>query len=408
MPTAPLAPAASPGPPTAAPLFTPFEVGSLSLENRIVMAPMTRELSPGGVPGRDVARYYARRAGHGVGLIITEGTVVGHPASSSSTAVPRFHGRDALDGWAGVVRAVHAAGGRIVPQLWHVGLDPLLWGTSGAPAAGTSRAMPDGTEPVSPSAVDPGAPAGENSGTGGDAVTGSRGRTGRRLTESEIADIIGSFARAAADARRIGFDGIELHAAHGYLIDQFFWEVTNRRADRYGRDLAGRTRFGAEIVRACRRATGADFPIILRFSQWKVGHYDARLARDPGRLADFLAPLVDAGVDVFHCSTRRFWQPEFAGSGLNLAGWTKKLTGRPTITVGSVGLKDSDFLTYLDGAGAEPDTVDAVAERLGRQEFDLVAVGRALIADPAWPVKIRAGHHHELVGFEAGMLETLE
>jgi len=228
------------------------------------------------------------------------------------------------------------------------------------------------------------------------------------MTDSEIADVIGSFARAAADARRIGFDGVELHAAHGYLIDQFFWEVTNRRTDRYGGDVAGRTRFGAEIVRACRRAVGPDFPIILRFSQWKVGHYKARLASAPQELAAFLTPLVDAGVDIFHCSTRRFWQPEFAGSSLNLAGWTKKLTGRPTMTVGSVGLKDSDFLTYLDGEGAEPEAIDSVAERLEREEFDLVAVGRALIADPAWPTKIRVGRHDELIAFEAGMLETLD
>jgi 2,4-dienoyl-CoA reductase-like NADH-dependent reductase (Old Yellow Enzyme family) len=368
-------------------LFSDFTVGSLTLPSRIVMAPMTREMSPGGVPGPDVAAYYARRAEH-VGLILTEGTVIDHPASSSSEAIPRFHGADALAGWAEVVRAVHAAGGRIAPQIWHVGLDPLLWGATPQ----TRRTMPGGVEPVSPSAIDPSRP--------DEAV-------GRAMSEGELADIIDAFARAAGDAQRIGFDGVELHAAHGYLIDQFFWAETNRRGDGYNGDVAGRARFGAEVVRACRRAVGPDFPISLRFSQWKVGHYGARLANDPDELSAFLGPLVDAGVDLFHCSTRRFWSPEFDGSSLNLAGWVKKLSGKATITVGSVGLQDSDFLTYLNGEGAQAGDVGAVTRRLEAGEFDLVAVGRALIADPSWPAKIREGRLDELVDFSADMLTTL-
>ncbi|MEE1784157.1 NADH:flavin oxidoreductase [Streptomyces sp. SP17BM10] len=379
----------------AAPLFTPFRMGSLTLENRIVMAPMTRELSPGGVPGADVAAYYARRAEHGVGLIITEGAAIDHPGAESRSAVPRLHGGEALAGWARVVGAVHGAGGRIAAQLMHVGLDPLLWGM---PRERALAAVPDGFPLTSPSGIDPSRAA----------DTGSGPATGRIMTENDIQEIIDAYARAARDARRIGFDAVELHAAHGYLIDQFLWATTNRRADRYGGDLTGRTRFAVEVVRACRRAVGAHVPIILRISQWKVGHYTARIADDPDQLALLLGPLADAGVDVFHCSTRRFWQPEFEGAPLNLAGWVKKVTGRPTITVGSVGLRDSDFLTYLDGKGARPDDVDQVAERLAKGEFDLVAVGRALLADPAWPVKVRAGRLGELVDFSAGMLDTLD
>ena len=371
-------------------LFDPFHAGSLQLPNRIVMAPMTRALSPDGVPGPDVAGYYQRRAAQGVGLIITEGTVVEHPASSSSTSVPRFYGADALDGWAETVRQVHAAGGRIVPQLWHVGLDPLVWGK---PDGETRRTFAPGVEPISPSGIDPCRPE----------VT-----TGRAMTAGDIDDVVAAFARAAAQAHRLGFDGIELHAAHGYLIDQFLWEVTNRRSDHYGGDLVSRVRFAADIVRACRAATGPAFPIILRFSQWKVGFYDARLAHTPQQLAMLLEPLVDAGVDLFHCSTRRFWRPEFPGSPLNLAGWTKQLTGKPSITVGSVGLDDSDFLDYLDGVGAAASDVTAVAQRLATGEFDLVAVGRALIADPGWPEKIRAGRTSELVAFDVSMLNTLD
>jgi len=370
--------------PRTAPLFTGFDLGPLRLRNRIVMAPMTRQLSPDGIPGADVAEYYARRARHEVGLIITEGTTVGHPASSSSTDVPRFHGADALAGWADVVGAVHAEGGKIAPQLWHVGFDPLLWGK---PAAEQGRTMPGGVDPVSPSGIAPDSPG------------------YRPMTEQDIADVIDAFARAAADARRVGFDAIELHAAHGYLLDQFLWATTNRRTDRYGGDLAGRTRFTAEIVAACRRATGPDFPLILRFSQWKVGHYSAKLATTPGELEKLLGPFVTAGVTAFHCSTRRFWLPEFDGSPLNLAGWTKKVTGLPVITVGSVGLEDSDFLGYLKGEGARTGDVDAVADRLREGEFDLVAVGRALLADPEWAVKLREGGDRR--AFSAELLKTL-
>ena len=371
----------------AAPLFEPFQARSLSLPNRIVMAPMTRELSPHGVPGPDVAAYYARRAAHGVGLIITEGTVVDHPASSSSTSVPRFHGADALAGWAHVVESVHAAGGSIIPQLWHVGLDPLVWGR---PPTEVRRAMPDGVTPVSPSGIDPDGTA-----------------TARSLSRSEIAQLVESFARAAGAARRLGFDGIELHGAHGYLIDQFLWEATNRREDEYGGTPENRVRFAVEIVEACRDAIGPDLPIFFRFSQWKVGHYAARLAADPTRLEALLDPLARAGVDVFHCSTRRFWQPEFDGSPLNLAGWTKKVTGLPTVTVGSIGLADSDFLTYLDGKGAESADVGEAAARLANGEFDLVALGRALIADPGWPERVRATPARPGIPFNADMLTSL-
>lgn len=132
---------------------------------------------------------------------------------------------------------------------------------------------------------------------------------------------------------------------------------------------------------------GSRFPIIFRFSQWKTGHYDAKLAYTPEELEAFLAPLTDAGVDIFDCSTRRFWEPEFEGSRLNLAGWTRKLTGKPTISVGSVGLK-GDFTNAFDGGPeAEAASVEPLVERLKAGEFDLIAVGRALLADAEWAEK---------------------
>jgi 2,4-dienoyl-CoA reductase-like NADH-dependent reductase (Old Yellow Enzyme family) len=364
--------------PGAGALFTPFEHSSLHLANRFVMAPMTRTRSPAGVLTDEVVAYYRRRAEHGVGLIITEGTTVNHNVATYHPDVPCFHGELALAAWARVVEAVHAAGGRIIPQLWHCGT---------ARRPGT---LPYPDEPsVGPSGL----------------IAPNKKRA-REMTEADIQAVIEAFARAARSAKELGFDGLELHGAHGYLIDQFFWSGTNQRTDAWGGDLPARTRFAAEIVRAVRREVGPDFAIVLRYSQWKQQDYEARLAQTPEELAAFLEPLVDAGVSMFHASTRRFWLPEFAGSDLNLAGWTKKLTGKPVITVGSVGL-DGDFVFAFRGAGAEARGLDELVQRFERGEFDLVAVGRALLQDPQWVEKVRLGRLEQIDAFRAEALATL-
>ncbi|MFG2111729.1 NADH:flavin oxidoreductase [Streptomyces sp. NPDC048718] len=370
---------ASPASRAAEILSRPVALNGLTVPNRIAMAPMTRMFSPGGVPGEDVRSYYARRAAAGVGLIVTEGTYIGHASAGQSDRVPRFHGEEQLAGWAKVAEDVHSAGGTIVPQLWHIGMvreqgQPPF---ADAPAMGPSGIRIDGTE-----------------------------GTGKAMARSDLDEVIGAFAEAAAAAERIGFDGVELHGAHGYLIDQFLWEGTNRRADEYGGDPVARTRFAAEIVAAVRAAVSPAFPVIFRYSQWKQGAFDARLAGTPQELEAILAPLAAAGVDAFHASTRRHWIPEFDGSDLNLAGWTKKLTGRPTITVGSVGL-DGDFIHAFVGQGAPVQGIDDLLDRLERDEFDMVAVGRALLQDPEWAAKVLAGRTDELKPYDAAALKTL-
>ncbi|MFN3834500.1 MAG: NADH:flavin oxidoreductase [Glycocaulis sp.] len=363
---------------SAAPLFQPFQLGSLHLANRIVMAPMTRSFSPGGVPGDDVVAYYTRRAENAVGLIITEGTTINRPGASFDPAVPNFHAPDALAGWKRVVDAVHAAGGKIAPQLWHVGL---------------ARRPGTGPHPEAPSD----SPSG---------VLHTGKQIGEPMSEADIADTVHAFAAAARASVETGFDAIELHGAHGYLIDQFFWDGLNKRADRYGGDLVGRTRFAQEIIKAVRAEMPSDMPLILRYSQWKQQDYGARLAETPQALEALLAPLSDAGVDVFHASTRRFWIPEFEGSDLNLAGWTKKLTGKPVITVGSVGL-NSDFLGAFMGEGSPAASIDGLIQRFEAGEFDLVAVGRALLSNYQWAAKVRDGRFGELNDFSAEALEEL-
>jgi 2,4-dienoyl-CoA reductase-like NADH-dependent reductase (Old Yellow Enzyme family) len=353
-------------------LFRRLRIGTLDLPSRIVMSPMTRAFSPGGVPGEDVAGYYRRRAQAGVGLIVTEGTWIPHPSAPNEENVPHFHGDPALAGWKRVVDQVHAAGACIMPQLWHVGLitKTKVEGVY-AEASGLTGLQ------IGPS------------GYGGG--VGERPQLMKQpMTQEQIDAVIDAFAVAAQSARELGFDGVAFHGAHGYLLDQFFWAETNKRTDKYGGDIAGRARFACEVLAECRRRTAPQFPLMLRISQWKLQDYGARLCQTPQELEAFLTPLVEAGVDIFDCSQRRFWESAFAGSELNLAGWVKKITGKPTMTVGSVGL-DTELLTSLAGEAANPASVDRVVEMLERGDFDLVGVGRALLVDPQWPVKIRTG-----------------
>jgi 2,4-dienoyl-CoA reductase-like NADH-dependent reductase (Old Yellow Enzyme family) len=361
-------------------LFEPVAINGMALNNRIAMAPMTRYASPGGVPGTEVADYYARRAAGGTGLIITEGTLVGDPASVAPEGVPRFHGEDALRGWAGVAQAVHSAGGRIVPQLWHVGVYREEPGF--LPEAPLRAVGPSGLDLAGEPYAEP-------------------------MTDREIETAIEAYVRAALDAQRLGFDGVELHAAHGFLIDQFLWSRTNRRTDRYGGSAAARARFGAEVVAAIRRGVGPDYPIILRFSQWKVTDFAARVAQTPDELAELLEPMSAAGVDAYHVSTRRFWLPAFDGSGLSLPAWTRRITGRPVIAVGSAGLADSDFQEAFEGKATAPGNLDRAVAGIEDGEFDLLALGRVLLSDPQWAAKVRDGRAGELRPFDPASLKTL-
>lgn len=359
-------------------LFRPFKLKSLNLKNRIVMTPMTRSFSPNGIPGDNVADYYQRRAEGQVGLILSEGTVIDRVASSNDPNIPHFYGTAALNGWQKVVDNVHTAGGAIAPQIWHMGV-----------MKPQSDWLP--SEPFE--------------GPTGYVAEGQIG--GKAMSDSDIADTIAAYANAAADAKRLGFDSVELHGAHGYLIDQFFWDAFNERTDHFGgKTIAERSRFAVEVIKAVRAAVGEDFAVIIRLSQWKQQNLAVKLASTPDEMAAWLNPMADAGVDIFHCSQRRFWEPEFDGSDLNFAGWAKKLTGKATITVGSVGLS-GEFMAAFQGETSQPKSIDELVNRMEKGEFDLVAVGRALLADPNWIKKVTEGKTADLKGFTREALNTL-
>ena len=363
-------------------LFSPYRLNSLALPNRVVMAPMSRYVCRDGVPTAEVAAYYRRRAENGVGLIITEGTGIDRPAALNEPGMPRFHGAAALAGWKKVVDEVHAAGGRIAPQLAHVGQK-------------RSNTHPDWT---------PSAPYESPSGL---SMTGEQ--VGRPMSEADIADTIDAFARAAAGAERLGFDGVELLGNHNYLINQFFWDQQNLRDDRYGGPtLLERSRFAVEILKAVRSAVSSGFPVILRLSQWKPKDVTARIAETPRALEQWLGLLAEAGADAFHFSQMKFWDPAFpeVDEELNLAGWAKKLTGRTAITVGAVGLS-GDVNESFAGRSARSVPLDGLLARLERGEFDLVAVGRALLQDPAWLEKVRQGRVDDITDFTPAAFAAL-
>lgn len=339
-----------------APLLTPFTCGSLTIANRFVMSPMTRKFSPDGVPGDDVAAYYTRRAMAKVGLIITEGVGVDHPSaighgSMGEENIPVMHGDAALAGWRAVVERVHAAGGKIIPQLWHMG---------GIRQEGTPP-FPD-----------------------------AKSMRPNDMSEADIAETIAAFVRSAANAKAVGFDGVALHGGHGYLIDSFLWAGTNARDDAWGGDIERRTRFAVELVKAIRAKVGADFPILFRISQWKLQDYDAKLAKTPDELGQIVSALAAAGVDIFDVSTRVFSVPAFPESDMGLAGWIRKLSGKPTMTVGGIGFDKELAASFAQPTNAI-DNLGEVVRRFDGGEYDLVALGRALLMDAAWVLKAQSG-----------------
>jgi 2,4-dienoyl-CoA reductase-like NADH-dependent reductase (Old Yellow Enzyme family) len=354
------------------PLFTPVTIGRMTLKNRFIMPAMQRELSPMGVPGDDMVEYYRERAEGGVSLIIGEGVAINHPTSTSYFKYARFFG-EAAEGWRRILEGVKRHDGKLFMQLWH---------------QGAVRKENEGPHPEAPTL----SPSG---------LLMADQPVGRAMVQADFDEIRDAYVADAVAARDMGFDGVEIHGAHGYFLDQFFWEAINRRDDAYGGDLKRRAAYPCEVVRAVRQAVGPGFPISFRISQWKTRDYEAKNFQNPDELKTVLDLLIEAGVDVFHASTRRFWTPEFPGSDMGFAGWVRALSGKPVITVGSVGL-DTDIMGSLTGTDAQSTREGGLEELLRRfraGEFDLIAVGRACLGDPHWVSKVRDQRFDELLPF---------
>ena len=337
-------------------LFSPARIGALELPNRLVMAPMATDYAgeDGSVSDR-LRDYLEARARGGVGLILAEvsGVDAGHPYT------PRGLGLwsdELIPAYRRLADAVHAHGARLMPQIAHPGPDSLAPLLTGLEAVGPSAGVPN---------------------------TLTRTLC-REISLEEIEQAKELFAEAARRAREAGCDGIELHAAHAYLlVGSFLSALRNRRTDRYGGSAEGRLRFALEVLAAIRARVGADFPIVLRISADELAHGGRDL-----RETLYLAPrLVEAGVDAFHVSAGSYpalsWRvipPTGTPLALNagLAAALKRAVSVPVMVVGRIN---------------DPRLAEDV---LARQEADLVVMGRALLADPQLPNKAREGRFEEI------------
>jgi 2,4-dienoyl-CoA reductase-like NADH-dependent reductase (Old Yellow Enzyme family) len=357
-------------------LFDEYKLKNLILRNRVVMAPMTRNQSPGGIPTSDVISYYARRAKAEVGLIITEGIEVSHIASSAYPNVPRLDTNKAREGWKKVVEGIKNNNGAVIAQLWHCGGFRKLG----------MQPNPEVPGYTASGLVKPGK------------------KVAHEMTLQDIKETIDAYASDAKICQELGFDGVEIHGAHGYLIDNFLWGGTNIREDSYGGSIQKRSQFVSDIIKAVKENVSDQFIVGLRFSQWKQHDFSAKLASTPDDLKKILMPPVEAGLDFLHSSMRRFWESEFEGSDENLAYWTKKISNIPTIGVGSVGL-DSDFIDMT--APATPTSIDKAIDDIKKQKYDLIAVGRALLSDYEWVVKMKEGRLNDVIPYTKDALLNL-
>ena len=335
-------------------LFEPGHIGKLRLKNRLVMPPMGTQFATdtGAVTPR-LIEHYSRRARGGVGLVIVEFTCVDYPRGKGHCSMLSLHDDKLLAGHADVVEAVHAGGAKIALQLTHAG-------------GNTVRRRTEGLELASPAPI-PSRPASEQP---------------RILTIPEIDDLIERFARAVERAKTAGYDAVELHGAHGYLIAEFMSPYINSRDDEYGGSFENRMRFPLAIIRRAKELVGKDYPLTMRFSgqEFVPG---GRSVEESQRVAN---TLQEAGLAALHISagvdTDIQWMvdpissPE--GSKVHLAAAIKSAVSIPVICVGVI----------RDPAFAE--------DILAQGKADFVAIGRGLLSDPDWPLKAREGRAAEI------------
>ena len=359
---------------TLEPLFAPLTLGPVTLRNRFVMPAMQIGFTENCGPSERTIAYLRARAEGGAGLIFSESCAPDHPSGYWQAAFcvlnAQTRGR-----WARLADAVKGAGAAFAMQLWHPG-------GQRRPIAGFAHAD---APTLSPSGL----------------IQKDRAG-GRAMSRDEMDDIAAAFVRAAEDARAIGADGVELHCAHGYLMDQFLWAETNVREDGYGGpSVADRARFPLAVAAAIRQAIGPDALVSLRFSQFKEVDYGARVFETPEELAQFGALARVAGISMLNVSSRRFGKPEWPqrDPALGIAGWTKRLTSLPVMTTGSIGLSSDIFADLFDGQDptlALAADLAELARRFAADEFDLVGIGRMHIANADFVTKVREGRLDEL------------
>lgn len=326
------------------PLFQSLTLGKLTLPNRIVMAPLTRNrAAAGNAPGPLAPLYYAQRAS--VGLIISEATQIS-PLGQGYIATPGIHSAEQVAGWRQVTNAVHAAGGRMFAQLWHVG------------RISHSSLLPDGQPPVAPSAIR----AASKTFTAQGFADVSEPRA---LKLEEIAQVVADYRRAAANAIDAGFDGVEVHAANGYLIDQFLRDSSNHRHDAYGGSIENRTRFLFEVVQAVASEIGAE-RVGVRFSP--VSEFNDVRDSQPQALFERAVERMDA-LHIAYVHIIEGQTGGDRGTSFDYTELRRRFSGVWMLNNG------------YDGESA--------AQAVGAGRADLIAIGRPLIANPDYVERLR-------------------
>lgn len=338
-----------------APLWSPLHIGATEVANRVALAPMTRisAAEDGRVTDRMIA-YYEAFARGGFGLLITEGIYTDTAYSQGYLYQPGIATAEQAKAWAPVVDAVHRAGAKIFAQLMHAG------------AQSQGNRFVDST--VAPSAV---APKGEQ-------LAFYRGEgpfpVPSEITGEEMAEARDGIVAAALHAKDAGFDGVEIHGANGYLLDQFLTDYFNRRTDEYGGSPENRVRFPAEAARAVREAVGPEMTVGMRISQTKVSDNDHQWAGGVEEAEVIFSTLGATGIDFVHTTEPRADAPAFSETGESLAALAKRHSGAVVIANGK--LDDPDVAMSMADDGTA----------------DIVALGKGALATRDWPRRVRDGH----------------
>ncbi|MFD5093536.1 tRNA-dihydrouridine synthase [Amycolatopsis thailandensis] len=350
----------------AHPALAPATLGGLALRNRYAVAPMTRvSAAPDGTPTGEMADYYAEFARGGFGLVFSEGTYPDTAASQGYLNQPGLARDEHVAGWRVVTAGVRAAGGRMIAQLMHAGA--------------ISQGNPHRDHTVGPSAVQPrGEMMPAYGGSGPWAAP-------RELTTAGIDDIVDGFAAAARRAREAGFDGVEVHAANGYLLDQFLTDYTNRRTDSYGGSVADRIRLTARVVTAVAEAV-PELVTGVRLSQTKVNDFTYRWPGGRDDAEVIFAAVAEAGADYLHIASegRNWLETAKLADGGTITALARKVTGLPVIANG--GMHD----------------LTQAKEVLEGEHADLLSIGHGALANPDLPARVAAAE--PLAEFDRAMV----
>ncbi|SOX53402.1 NADH:flavin oxidoreductase [Mycobacterium ahvazicum] len=335
-------------------LFNAAKIGRVELANRVALAPMTRvSATADGLPTDQVAAYYRRFARGGFGLLITEGLYIDDLTSQGYLFQPGIANAVHASAWQPVVEGVHDCGAKYFAQLMHAGSQSqgnphtdTTWGPSAIRPKGEQLPMYRGAGPF---------------------------KIPQAMTVEHLGQVRSAFVNAARQARDAGFDGVEIHGANGYLLDEFLTDYLNTRTDDYGGSVANRVRLAAEVCHDVASAVGGEIAVGIRISQGKVSDNHHHWTGGEDDAATIFATLADTGIDYIHTTEYRALAPAFAGSDKSLAQLAKQYSGLPIIANGHLD-DPKDGAAIIDSGAA-----------------DVVALAKPALANRDWPQRVRSG-----------------